>query len=53
MINLQKTPFQYKGYTVNYINGEYRAECHTEITFYSRNLTALKTAITGYLNSQK
>jgi hypothetical protein len=49
MLNIKKQPFQFKGYTINFINGEYRAECYGEISFYSTNVCDLKKAITGYL----
>jgi len=39
----------YKGYGINKIRGEYRAEAYANPPFYNTNLAKLKTAINKYL----
>jgi len=50
-IGAVKTPIQYKGYTINYIRGEYRAEAYGNPQFTDTNLSKLKSKINKYLRS--
>jgi hypothetical protein len=47
-----KTPIQFKGYTINYINGEYRADTYAGEQFSNKNLAKLKSQITQHLISE-
>ena len=56
MTNLKKVKqgketILYKGYGINYINGNYRAESYANESFYNTNLTKLKKDINNYLNA--
>ena len=44
-----KTPIQYKGFTINYIKGEYRANAYANPEFINTNLAKLKKEINQYL----
>ena len=48
----KKTPIQYKGYTINYINGEYRADAYSNPQFTNTNLAKLKKEINQYLRDE-
>ena len=45
----KKKPTLYKGFTINYINGEYRATAYGNPSFYNTNLIKLKGDINKYL----
>jgi hypothetical protein len=47
----KRTPIQFKGYTINYINGEYRADAYANPQFSSPNLAKLKARIKKYLRT--
>lgn len=48
-----KKDFQtYKGYGINLVNNQYRAEAYANPTFYSNNLAKLKKAINQYLRGE-
>jgi len=44
-----KTPIQYKGYTINFIQGEYRADAYANPQITDKNLAKLKQKINQYL----
>lgn len=46
-----KTPIQYKGFTINYLRGEYRADAYANPQFSNTNLAKLKQAINQYLRN--
>lgn len=48
--NAKKT-HQYKGFTINYIGGEYRADAYGNPQFTDTNLAKLKSKINKYLRS--
>lgn len=48
-----KTPIAFKGYTINFINGEYRAEAYGNPQFSNKNLAKLKQEINAYLRGGK
>ena len=50
MNNFQKL-FYYKGFTVDYVCGEYRAKAYANPSFYSTNKASIKKQINEYLNS--
>jgi hypothetical protein len=45
----KKDPIQYKGFTINYIGGEYRADAYANPQFTNTNLAKLKKEINQYL----
>jgi hypothetical protein len=49
----RKNPIQFKGYTINYINGEYRADTYAGQQFSSPNLAKLKARINKHLRTGK
>jgi len=44
-----KIAFQYKGFTINYLRGEYRADAYANPQFSNTNLAKLKREINQYL----
>lgn len=48
-----KTPIQYKGFTINYLYGEYRADSFADGQFTDKNIVKLKQKINEYLNPKK
>lgn len=48
-----KTPIQYKGYTINFIRGNYRAEAYGNPQFSETSLAKVKKQIDSYLNPKK
>jgi len=48
-----KTPIQFKGYTINFVRGEYRAESYGNPQFTDKNLAKLKQKINSYLRGGK
>lgn len=46
-----KTPIQYKGFTINHMRGQYRADAYANPSFYNTNLAKLKGEINQYLKS--
>jgi hypothetical protein len=48
----KKDPIQYKGFTINYIGGEYRADAYANPQFTNTNLAKLKKEINQYLKTE-
>jgi len=48
-----KTPIQYKGYTINFVRGNYRAIAYGNPQFDETSLVKVKKAIDNYLNPKK
>jgi antirestriction protein len=48
-----KTPISFKGYTINFIRGEYRADAYGNPQFSDKNLAKLKQKINSYLRGDK
>ncbi len=48
-----KTPLKFKGFTINYIRGEYRADAYASPQFSNKNLAKLKQEINAYLKGGK
>lgn len=46
-----KTPIQYKGFTINFLRGEYIADAYANPQFNNTNLTKLKIQINQYLKT--
>jgi hypothetical protein len=46
----RETPQQYKGFTLNYINGQWRADAYASPQITNTNLRELKKTINRYLN---
>lgn len=44
-----KRVLQYKGFGINFIRGQYRAEAYANPSFYDTNLERLKKQIRDYL----
>jgi hypothetical protein len=47
-----KTPIQFKGFTINYLRGEYRADSYGNPQFTDKNLAKLKQKINIYLKDK-
>lgn len=45
----RKNPIQYKGFTINYLRGEYRADSFSGDQFTDTNLARLKKKINKFL----
>ena len=52
-IGAVRTPIQYKGFTINYIANEHRANSFTGEQFTDKNLAKLKKQIDNFLNPKK
>lgn len=52
-IGAVKTPIQYKGFTINFVNGNYRANAYGNPQFSNTSLLKLKSEINQYLNPKK
>ncbi|MBC8306201.1 MAG: GNAT family N-acetyltransferase [Pelagibacterales bacterium] len=48
----KKDPIQYKGFTINYLRGEYRADAYASPQFTNTNLAKLKKEINEYLKDE-
>ena len=48
----KKDPIQYKGFTINYLRGEYRADAYANPQFTNTNLAKLKKEINQYLKTE-
>ena len=48
----KNTPFQYKGLTVDYLRGEYRADAYTYEQISSTTLAGIKKAINQRLKNK-
>ena len=48
----KKDPIQYKGFTINYLRGEYRADAYASPQFTNTNLAKLKKEINQYLRDE-
>jgi hypothetical protein len=48
----KKDPIQYKGFTINYLRGEYRADAYASPQFTNTNLAKLKKEINEYLRDE-
>ena len=52
-MNIKKNvPFQYKGFTVDYLRGEYRADAYIYEQISSTTLTGIKKAINTLLKNK-
>ena len=52
IIMAKKDPIQYKGFTINYLRGEYRADAYASPQFTNTNLAKLKKEINEYLRDE-
>lgn len=52
-IGKQKSPIQYKGFTINYLRGEYRADSFADGQITDKSLARLKKKINEYLKPKK
>ena len=48
----KKDQIQYKGFTINYLRGEYRADAYASPQFTNTNLAKLKKEINEYLKDE-
>jgi hypothetical protein len=49
---MKKTPTTYKGFTINYIRGLYRADAYANPQFSNTNFSKLKKEINEYLREE-